>query len=214
MTRHGSKRLPNPLLLPIEVGRPKMSAVDLPPPDHVYGIKSDLGGEGAGAVIGAWAEHSPNAASQPGRDFRALNRMAITRGQGVNAAQITQFRRTHDARLRGGQERHTAGQSLPSSHDPAFSYGIKSGVRVSMDALMANQYQNDWVAEQGKKEDQYNMAKKTIPVTHTRASLGHRYVEPVYEEKPLFKMKKFAHVQGKIKSSEIHMDPALVPHHK
>jgi hypothetical protein len=32
--------------------------MELPPPDHVYGIKSNLEGEGAGAVIGAWAEHA------------------------------------------------------------------------------------------------------------------------------------------------------------
>uniref|UniRef100_A0A7S0YX69 Flagellar associated protein n=1 Tax=Hemiselmis tepida TaxID=464990 RepID=A0A7S0YX69_9CRYP len=195
----GRSKLPNPLLLPVEVGRPKIPSVDLPPPDHTYGIKSDLGGEGAGAVIGAWAEHAANAAVQPGRDFRQLNRMAIAKGAGSNAQQVAHFRRNHDARLKGGQEKGSLpAHALPSAQDPAFSYGIKSGVRVSMDALMANQYQNDWVAEQGKKEDQYQMAKKTIPVTHTRASLGHRYVEPVVDDRPPFKMKKFANVAPRV----------------
>lgn len=140
---------------------------------------------------------SANAASQPGRDFRQLNRMAIAKGAGSNAAQVAHFRRTHDARLKGGHEKHATAHALPSAQDPAFSYGIKSGVKVSMEAIMANQYQNDWVAEQGKKEDQYQMAKKTIPVTHTRASLGHRYVEPVMDNKPVFKMKKFDKVQSR-----------------
>jgi hypothetical protein len=123
--------------------------------------------------------------------------MALAKGAGANAQQIAQFRRTHDARLKGGHEKHHQAHSLPSAQDPAFSYGIKSGEKVSMDALMGNQYQNDWVAEQGKKDDQYQMAKKTIPVTHTRASLGHRYVEPVVDNRAPFKLKKFDKVQSR-----------------
>lgn len=98
---------------------------------------------------------------------------------------------------------------MPSSQDPEFAYGIKSGPRTSMEQLMTNQcgpaplsgdlflpqlcrtfrrphcgiccacvwmwvvadavtprgrYLRDFVEEQGKKEDQYQMAVRKIPV--------------------------------------------------
>ena len=65
-------------------------------------MKSDLDCEGAGAVMGGWMEHAPNAASVPGRDFKKLNRMALVQGSGSNTAQIAEFRRHHDARLHTG----------------------------------------------------------------------------------------------------------------
>jgi hypothetical protein len=170
---------------------------------QVYGMKSDLDCEGAGAVMGGWMESSPNAASVPGKDFMKLNRMAINAGQGLTANQISDFRKRHDARLKGGQHGKGDGGhiSLPSSQDPAFAYGIKSQARIPMEALMQNEYQNQWIAQQGKKDDQYLNAKQKIPVMHTRASLGHRYVEPpVVTQKP-FKLKKFANVPGKLKSA-------------
>mmetsp|Transcript_42505 Transcript_42505/g.86872 ORF Transcript_42505/g.86872 Transcript_42505/m.86872 type:complete len:200 (+) Transcript_42505:192-791(+) len=198
MAAKSNKRLTNPLLIPVEVGKPKPAVVDLPPADHVYGIKSELDGEGAGAVIGGWVEHQPNAASMPGRDFKKLNRMALLSGQGVTTQQISSFRKRHDARLKGGHER-SGGVSLPSSQDPAFAYGIKSGPRTSMDSLMTNQYLRDFVEEQGKKEDQYQMAVRKIPVMHTKASLGHRFVEPIPDQSVPFKMKKFQNIQPKLR---------------
>jgi hypothetical protein len=165
-------------------------------------MKSDLDCEGAGAVMGGWMEHAPNAASVPGRDFKRLNRMAINAGQGLTANQISQFRKKHDARLKGGQhggkgaDGHTI--SLPSSQDPAFAYGVKSGSRIPMESLMQNEYQNQWVAQQGKKDDQYLNAKQKIPVMHTRASLGHRFVEPPLDTHKPFKLKKFANIPGKL----------------
>ena len=204
----GNAKLPNPLLMPVEIGKPRPSAMELPPPDHVYGMKSNLDGEGAGAVMGGWMEHAPNAASLPGRDFKKLNRMAINAGQGITASQISNFRKRHDARLKGGQHVKSEGHviSLPSSQDPTLAYGIKSGSRISMEALMQNEYQNQFVAQQGKKDDQYLNAKQKIPVMHTRASLGHRYVKPVQNQQKPFKLKKFANVPGKL-----HVPGAISP---
>mmetsp|Transcript_8010 Transcript_8010/g.18887 ORF Transcript_8010/g.18887 Transcript_8010/m.18887 type:complete len:202 (-) Transcript_8010:381-986(-) len=201
MTSKPTKKHTNPLLIPVEIGKPRPPVVDLPPPEHVYGIKSELDGEGAGAVIGGWVEHQPNAASMPGRDFKKLNRMALNHGQGVTTSQISSFRKGHDARLKGGHETSKA-VSLPSSQDPEFAYGIKSGPRTSMEQLMTNQYLRDFVEEQGKKEDQYQMAVRKIPVMHTKASLGHRFVEPVPDQTVPFKMKKFANVQAKIQNGK------------
>eukprot|EP00287_Rhodomonas_sp_CCMP768_P009104 CAMPEP_0196724102 /NCGR_PEP_ID=MMETSP1091-20130531/6106_1 /TAXON_ID=302021 /ORGANISM="Rhodomonas sp., Strain CCMP768" /LENGTH=201 /DNA_ID=CAMNT_0042066197 /DNA_START=55 /DNA_END=660 /DNA_ORIENTATION=- len=198
MATKPQKKHTNPLLIPVEIGKPRPAVVDLPPSDHVYGIKSELDGEGAGAVIGGWVEHQPNAASMPGRDFKKLNRMALNQGQGVTTQQISSFRKRHDARLKGGHESAKQGVSLPSSQDPAFAYGIKSGPRTSMEQLMTNQYLREFQEEQGKKEDQYQMAVRRIPVMHTKASLGHRFVEPIPDQSVPFKMKKFAQVSSKI----------------
>ncbi len=40
-----------------QIGKSKPAVVDLPPADHIYGIKSNLDCEGAGSVIGGWLEH-------------------------------------------------------------------------------------------------------------------------------------------------------------
>ncbi len=58
-----------------------------------------------------------------------------------------------------------------------LQYGVKSGRHESMDALIANQYQNEWISEQGKKEDKYSMAKKMIPVT-VRSVPAHVLIYP------------------------------------
>ncbi len=165
---------------------------------QVYGMKSDLDCEGAGAVMQGWMEHAPNAAAVPGRDFKALNRMAINAGQGLTANQISHFRKKHDARLKGGHAGKAEPLLLPSSQDPAHAYGVTSGGRISMEALMQNEYQNQWVAQQGKKDEGYAKEKQKIPVMHTRASLGHRYVEPVADTHKPFKLKKFANIPGKL----------------
>ena len=167
---------------------------------QVYGSKSDLDGEGAGAVMGGWMEHAPNAASVPGRDFKKLNRMALNAGQGLNANQISAYRKNHDARLKGGHAGKSEGGSiaLPSSQDPGFAYGKKSGGRIPMESLMQNEYQNQWVAQQGKKDEGYMKSKQKIPVMHTRASLGHRHVEPPPDNAKPFKLKKFENVPGKL----------------
>jgi hypothetical protein len=167
---------------------------------QVYGSKSDLDGEGAGAVMGGWMEHAPNAASVPGRDFKKLNRMALNAGQGLNANQISAYRKNHDARLKGGHAGKSEGGSiaLPSSQDPGFAYGKKSGGRIPMESLMQNEYQNQWVAQQGKKDEGYMKSKQKIPVMHTRASLGHRHVEPPPDNAKPFKLKKFENIPGKL----------------
>jgi len=67
-----------------------------------------------------------------------------------------------------------------------------------MEALMQNDYQNQFIKEQAEKGDQYLQEKKKIPVMHTRASLGHRFVEPVTSLQKPFKLKKFANVPGKL----------------
>uniref|UniRef100_A0A7S0QIX2 Uncharacterized protein n=1 Tax=Cryptomonas curvata TaxID=233186 RepID=A0A7S0QIX2_9CRYP len=194
------RKYTNPLLLPIEVGKSKPAVVDLPPADHIYGIKSNLDCEGAGSVIGGWLEHQPNAAAIPGRDFKTLNRMAIMSGNGVTATQVASFRREHDARLKGGHERVHQGVHLPSSQDPVFSYGIKSGERIPMDSIMSNQYLKDFLSQQEVKQEQHQLAKKHIPVMHTKASLGHRFVEPVNDTSKPFKMKKFLNVPPRLRA--------------
>jgi len=42
------------------------------------------------------------------------------------------------------------------------------------------------------------MASKKIPVMHTKASLGHRYVEVMPDDRTPFKMKRFLNVEGKL----------------
>mmetsp|Transcript_58293 Transcript_58293/g.153359 ORF Transcript_58293/g.153359 Transcript_58293/m.153359 type:complete len:143 (+) Transcript_58293:269-697(+) len=126
--------------------------------------------------------------------------MAIMTGQVITSSQISDFRRDHDARLKGGHERINSihGMQLPSSQDPLFSYGIKSGDRVPMDSLLTNQYLKDYLAVQESKQENHQ-SRKHIPVMHTKASLGHRFVEPVSVESEPFKLKKFLRVPPRLK---------------
>ena len=141
----------------------------------MYGSKSDLDGEGAGAVMGGWMEHAPNAASVPGRDFKKLNRMALNAGQGLNANQISAYRKNHDARLKGGHALHRTWDL----------HGLGAGTHEAQ-------------GKQGKKDEGYMKSKQKIPVMHTRASLGHRHVEPPPDNAKPFKLKKFENVPGKL----------------
>mmetsp|Transcript_26190 Transcript_26190/g.59378 ORF Transcript_26190/g.59378 Transcript_26190/m.59378 type:complete len:216 (-) Transcript_26190:130-777(-) len=193
-----TKRTPNPLLITAEVGKPKPSTMNLPPPEHVYGYKMVLDSAGAGNIIGGWMEHTPNEATQPGRDFKKLNRMAIIKGSGLTPTQVADFRRTHDARLRGGSMQHQQAIVLPSSRDPEFAYGVKNVYGTEMGALISNQYMRDFIESQERKETQSRMASKKIPVMHTKASLGHRYVEVMPDDRTPFKMKRFQNVEGKL----------------
>ncbi|EKX36464.1 hypothetical protein GUITHDRAFT_145734 [Guillardia theta CCMP2712] len=191
------------LILPLigyggQVGKPKPSTMNLPPPEHVYGYKMMLDAAGAGNIIGGWMEHTPNEATQPGRDFKKLNRMAIIKGSGLTPSQVADFRRTHDARLRGGSMQHQQAIVLPSSRDPEFAYGVKNVYGTEMGALISNQYMRDFIQSQQRKETQSRMASKKIPVMHTKASLGHRYVEVMPDDRTPFKMKRFLNVEGKL----------------
>jgi len=143
-------------------------------------------------------EHTPNEATQPGRDFKKLNRMAIIKGSGLTPSQVADFRRTHDARLRGGSMQHQQAIVLPSSRDPEFAYGVKNVYGTEMGALISNQYMRDFIQSQQRKETQSRMASKKIPVMHTKASLGHRYVEVMPDDRTPFKMKRFLNVEGKL----------------
>lgn len=68
----------------------------------------------------SWRACRPNEASVPGRDFKKLNRLALVHGSGTNTAQIAEFRRHNDARLKGAQTRQQVclPLSLPPRHRP------------------------------------------------------------------------------------------------
>jgi len=89
----------------------------------------------------------------------------------VGILQVASFRRDHDARLKGGHERANQGVHLPSSQDPVFAYGIKSGERVPMDAIMSNQFLKEFLSQQEMKQEQHQLAKKTYP-RHAHQSIA------------------------------------------
>ena len=59
------------------------------------------------------------------------------------------------------------------------------------------QFLQEYELECAKRGERGPSKKKKLPIVHTRASLGQRYVEPVADDKPTFKLKRFENVKGK-----------------
>ena len=75
-------KVKNPLLLPNEVGKGRPPVADLPPESFSYGKRTTSDGLSTGQALGEWAVFKPNMKDLPGRDYMALNRMAIKHGSG------------------------------------------------------------------------------------------------------------------------------------
>ena len=75
-------KVKNPLLLPNEVGKGRPPVADLPPESFSYGKRTTSDGLSTGQALGEWAVFKPNIKDLPGRDYMALNRMAIKHGSG------------------------------------------------------------------------------------------------------------------------------------
>lgn len=96
-----NKKATNTLLVKTELGKVRQTTFNLPGPQHTYGKALFREDEGTGEMIMSWMEHVPNPHARPGRDFKALNKNAVVSGM-VTAKQQTDFRKTHDARLKIG----------------------------------------------------------------------------------------------------------------
>ena len=75
-------KVKNPLLLPNEVGKGRPPVAGLPPESFSYGKRTTSDGLSTGQALGEWAVFKPNIKDLPGRDYMALNRMAIKHGSG------------------------------------------------------------------------------------------------------------------------------------
>lgn len=194
----------NPLLVPTETGKSRAPTCKLPPDDHVYGKVVGRDEEGAKEVIMTWKEHTKNAASMPGRDFKALNKNSVRAGN-VTSKDMTEYRKVHDFRLKSGEEKANQLKSGMTEIDPLFAFGKKTRPGTPMEVVLTNTFQNEFVEKMEIVKQQYaRQENRSIAVLHTKASLGHaKHPEAASETKEPFKLKKFQNASPKIVQADL-----------
>eukprot|EP00695_Tsukubamonas_globosa_P000368 TRINITY_DN1266_c0_g1_i1.p1 TRINITY_DN1266_c0_g1~~TRINITY_DN1266_c0_g1_i1.p1 ORF type:complete len:235 (-),score=54.70 TRINITY_DN1266_c0_g1_i1:52-684(-) len=193
----------NPVLVEPEVGKTKRSVYDLPSTDFTFGKKLQRDPEGAGEVILTWKEHEPNPDAVPGRDFVALNRHSAM--EKISTAKgITEYRKTHDARLPTGHDaRNGKSTVLPSDRNIDHSYGIRTRPSTPVGDLIQSRYQMDWYNQQMEKEEAERAAIEASKSRdfHTRSTVllqRSRSVSPSKSKAESFRMKQFENVPPKV----------------
>ena len=141
----------NPLLVKAALGTVQATCWDLPSKDnfqHEYGLRQKRDGVTSGDVVGSWAQNHGTANKLPGRDFKALNAMAVVAG-GCTAKDMADFRTTHDVRMKLGSDK--AAEVKPWDHNTVFGKGTAAS--LPFPDLMAHSYRFDWAEAQPPMED-------------------------------------------------------------
>lgn len=188
----------NPLLASTEIGKARKPVVNLPPGDHVYGKKSaDSGGVTTKVILTDWQMHQPNSEDLPGRNFRALNRLGIVAGCGTTSKDVAEFRTSHNVLL---NNKSTSDFGKPVIED-GYAHGTKNRPSTPMGKLVRNEYMSEFESEQAEKMKEHKLKVAKLPITHTRASLGHMHADPPPQPEgtKTFKMKRFQNVKSKWK---------------
>jgi len=148
----------NTLLVKPSLGTVKATCWDLPSKgdfQHEYGLRQKRDGVTSGDVVGDWAQHKGTGDKLPGRDFKALNAMAVVAG-GYTSKDIADFRTTHDARLKVG----SAKTKLDLAYDDGTTFGKGTPASVPFADLMAHSYRFDWAEGQPPLESVIQKPKK------------------------------------------------------
>jgi len=189
----------NALLVKPQLGTVKATCYDLPSKanlQHEYGLPQMRDGSSSAEVLGNWAQSEPNPNVVPGRDFKMLNKHAISEG-GVTCKDMSTYRATNDFRLKLGSEKPP--ERKP--YDETTSFGRPTNASTSFNDLFSHSYRYDWVAEStpaadvaaAKNPQKPTMTKSAIALAQAAQSKM-RDEEPA----PLWKMSAFASVPPKI----------------
>lgn len=189
----------NTLLTKTQLGTVKPTTYDLPSSldfQHQYGLPQVRDGSTAGDVVGNWAVHKGTQDQQPGRDFKALNKLAAM--EGVKTAQETAgFRLTHDARLKLGSDK--VKEKKP--YDESTSFGRSTGATEPFADLIAHQHRYDWASTQQPASELQGKSKPKKPAsTKTSRLMAQTALAKLAdkaEEKP-WKMEAFKEVPAKV----------------
>jgi len=136
----------NTLLTKAQLGTVKPTTYSLPSKgnfQHMYGLEQVRDGSTSADVVGNWAQHHGTANKLPGRDFKALNKAAAMEGI-KTAAATSEFRQTHDARLKLGSDKTV--EKKP--YDDSTTFGRSTGASEPFADLIAHQHRYDWASSQ------------------------------------------------------------------
>ena len=185
----------NSLLVRDELGKAKLCVRDLPPPDFTYGKKAPPDPENAGAVINKWVEHTESKPLVPDRDFRKMNKLAVS-NKCTSPKEINQFRKTNDVRITESRSRNSRSPSLP---DGDFKFGVPTKPGTPLQKVMSFEYGRN-AAEQIHQQFATEAAPSAKPMRTVPRSNPSISKEAGQTTQELFKLSKFKKVGAKTDS--------------
>lgn len=182
----------NTLLVRDDVGRSKVCVRDLPPQDFIYGKKATGDSEAAGAVINKWVEHRGSQALSPDRDFRKMNKLAVS-NKCTSPKQIMEFRKSNDIRI---QEARVKSDKSHVNPDKEFKYGIPTKPSTPLQKVMSFEYAREAAEETNQK---YSVETLEIPKPSKAfsKSKASNSKESGQISQEIFKLSKFKKVSAK-----------------
>jgi len=189
----------NTLLTKAQLGTVKPTTWDLPSQNnfqHMYGLEQVRDGSTSADVVGNWAQHHGTKNKLPGRDFKALNKLAAI--EGVKTAQaISEFRQTHDARLKLGSDK----PEEKKPYDESTTFGRSTGASEPFADLIAHQHRYDWASSQPAASELQGKNKPKKPASTKTSRLMAQTAQAKLAaemEEDMWKMQCFKEVPSKI----------------
>lgn len=202
---HRETMLSNELLLRDKVGQPRTRGFYLPGGGFTYGRPNDKRDFTAADALRGWGGGVSSLPidtkeAQPGRDFKGLNRAAVSAGL-VTSGENYEYRATHDIRIQPSTKKEKARtRRLP----PTMVFGLPTRPSTPIYDLLEHKFQDKWIQQRyqqeikQRKEEQHgsrfssarSSKKSGLLLYNTRATLLRTYQNPV-EETPLWQMPRF-----------------------
>jgi len=194
----------NPLLVKTQLGAVKATTYDLPTDfQFEYGLRQERDGVTAGDVVDNWADNDGSRGAVPARDFRALNKAAISSGH-LDVRAMNEYRQAHDIRVRLGNEKGRAARG-GGNFDENTCFGRGTRPSTPFGDLVSHGFRYDWVMQSEPASAVAQQRAKQKP-RGTIASMGHAsrgaairaQADAASPATKQWKMSKFANVQSKV----------------
>ena len=127
-----------------QLGAVKATTYSLPEDfQHEYGLRQERDGVTAGDVVDNWADNDGSHSAVAARDFRALNKAAISSGH-LDVKAMNEYRNEHDIRVKLGNEKGRAARG-GGNFDDNTAFGRPTGtswvIRAGVDSVCYDDYQ-------------------------------------------------------------------------
>ena len=136
----------NPLLVKAQLGAVKATTYSLPEDfQHEYGLRQERDGVTAGDVVDNWADNDGSHSAVAARDFRALNKAAISSGH-LDVKAMNEYRNEHDIRVKLGNEKGRAARG-GGNYDDNTAFGRPTRPSTPFGDLVSHGFRYDWVMQ-------------------------------------------------------------------
>lgn len=195
----------NVLLVKMSLGTVRPTCFELPSKvnfQHEYGLPQHRDGITAGDVVGGWAQHDGTANQKPGKDFKALNSMAVIAG-GTSSKDMSDFRKSNDVRLKLGTYKPV--ESKP--YDDNTTFGRPGGAKQPFADLISHSHRYEWSANnpptaseklKPKKPGSTKTSELLMKVNSKKLEAHNLKDELVYTMQPYWKAPSMEKVPAKV----------------